>query len=282
MMNAGDPLAGVPAWHALPADAVLTALGADGEQGLGAAEVRARAARHGPNRLREQRPRPWWRIFLRQFADFMILVLLAAAFISGVLGDPVDTVAILFIVVLNAVIGAVQAHRADRALAALRALATPAARVVRDGAHARVASTDLVPGDLVLVEAGDIVPADLRLLEAVELAVDESALTGESGAIAKDAAAVLADATALGERCNLLYKGSLVSGGRARGVVVAIGMSTEIGRLAELLGQQKRVLTPCRNDWHVSVANWRWRCWPSAASCSSAACCRGSPRCSCS
>ena len=160
----------------------------------------------------------------------MILVLLAAAVISGVIGDVVDTVAIVAIVVLNAVIGFTQEYRAERAMAALTAMAAPTAAVVRDGVPSVIAAADLVPGDIVLLDAGRIVPADLRLLEAAHLRVEEAALTGESVPVEKSSGLVPEDAL-LGDRKSMAFSGTLVTAGQLRGVVVATGEATEIGRI---------------------------------------------------
>ncbi|MDD3449112.1 MAG: cation-translocating P-type ATPase [Gammaproteobacteria bacterium] len=240
----GEQLSEAIRWHCLEPAAALERLGGDGERGLSAAEAWARLARHGPNRLAEGRRRTPLGMFLGQFADFMILVLLAAAVVSGAVGEPQDTAAILVIVLLNAIIGTVQEYRAERAVAALRRLAAPTARVIRDGAAVIVPGSGLVPGDTVLLEAGDGVPADLRLLAGEGLEADESALTGESVAVAKTPAALPDPELALAERRNRLWKGTLVTRGRGRGVVTATGMDTEIGRIAGLLGGAESVRTP--------------------------------------
>src|SRR3989344_5059987 len=171
-----------------------------------------------------------------QFKDFMVLVLLGAAVISGLVGEVTDTLVILVIVVLNAVIGFVQAWRADQAMAALRQLAAAHATVLRSGAVQVGPATALVPGDIVLLEAGNQIPADLRLIEIAQLQVDESALTGESVTVAKQTQALAAeDVGALGDRTNMAFKGTTATHGRARGLVVATGMHTELGKVATLL-----------------------------------------------
>ncbi len=174
-----------PAWHTLAADDALQRLQSDPGEGLSAQVATRRLAESGPNALAEGRRRSWLVMFFGQFADFMILVLLAAAAISGFIGEPMDTLAIIVILVLNAVIGAVQEFRAERAVAALRRMAAPRASVVRDGHQQTIDATELVPGDVVLLESGSVVPADLRLLEIAELQTDESALTGESAPVEK-------------------------------------------------------------------------------------------------
>ena len=188
--------------------------------------------------------RPALRMLAGQFADFMIFVLIVAAIISGLVGDPQDTAAIIVIVLLNAIIGAVQEYRAERAVKALRALAAPAARVRRDGQVREVPAVQLVPGDIVLLEAGNVVPADLRLIEVAELRIDEAALTGESQAVEKHTDPLEEADVALGDRCNMGFKGTLVSGGRATGVVVATAMATQLGEVAGLLAKSGTQRTP--------------------------------------
>ncbi|MGD2113005.1 MAG: HAD-IC family P-type ATPase, partial [Gammaproteobacteria bacterium] len=230
-------------WHTLDAREVLQRLDADAD-GLTGAQARQRLATHGCNRLPEGRRRSLPVMFLGQFADFMILVLLAAALIAGFIGEPQDTIAILVIVLLNATIGTVQEFRAERAVAALRALASPDARVLRDGELTTLEAERLVPGDVVLLEAGNVVPADLRLLEVGELQADESALTGESGAVGKQSGRLPEAGLPLGDRVNLAYKASLITRGQGRGVVVATGQHTEIGRIAGMLHSEQGVQTP--------------------------------------
>ncbi|MBZ5635077.1 MAG: cation-translocating P-type ATPase [Acidobacteriia bacterium] len=215
------------------------------ECGLSGEEVSLRRARHGPNSIREAQPKSPWRIFAAQFADFMIVVLLAAAVIAGFLGEPADTVAIVAIVVLNAVIGFVQEYRAEHAMAALRKLAAHQARAVRSGEPATVPAADLVPGDVVLLEAGNVVPADLRVTEAAQLRIGEAALTGESQPAEKHSNPVDPDPkSALGDRASMAYKGTIVHYGRGRGIVVATGMRTELGRIAEMLDERSEAQTP--------------------------------------
>ncbi len=170
-------------WHLLDPGQVLSWLDITADAGLTPGEVEIRRDQYGPNEIQEQCRRGVLRMFLDQFADFMIVVLIAAGVVAGVVGEPQDSIAIVVIVVLNAVIGFVQEYRAERAVAALKQLAAPSARVRRDGAITTVAAKELVPGDVVLLEAGNIVPADLRLIEAAQLKAEEAALTGESQAV---------------------------------------------------------------------------------------------------
>jgi Ca2+-transporting ATPase len=230
-------------WHTLDSADVLARLDSRAE-GLTGEEAVPRLQEHGPNAIPGKRRRSLPVMLLGQFTDFMIIVLLMAALISGFIGEPQDTIAILVIVLLNAIIGAVQEYRAERAVAALREMAAPDARVLRDAATVIMPAAELVPGDVVLLETGNIVPADLRLLEVGELQVDESALTGESHAVEKQEARLDVADLPVGDRLNLAYKGSLVTRGRGLGVVIATGLATEIGQIAELLHAEEGVKTP--------------------------------------
>jgi len=233
-----------PAWHANEINAVAAALGTSPDEGLAAAEAERRLAEYGPNELR-QAPRPGlFRLLLAQFDNFIVLLLIAAALISIVLGDYLEGAAILAIVVLNAVLGVIQEQRAEAALAALRRLAAPEAQVVRDGRRQSLPARQLVPGDVVLLEAGNYVPADLRLIETVNLRIEEAALTGESHAAEKDARVVLSQDIPLGDRRNTAFMGTLVAYGRGRGVVVSTGMHTEIGLIATMIQSFTEEPTP--------------------------------------
>ena len=230
-------------WHALDAETVLAALGGDAVQGLGEGEAAARLQRYGPNEIRESKLPSRFVLLLTQFSDFMILLLIGAAILSGIVGDVEDTAVILAIVILNAVVGFVQALRAQNTMAALRRLAAPMATVKREG-HLRVLpAAALVPGDLVALEAGNVVPADIRLLYAPGLHTGEAALTGESVPVLKQTAPVPAG-SALPDRQCIAYKGTTVLSGRGRGVVTQTGMATELGRIAALLESASPGLTP--------------------------------------
>jgi len=229
-------------WHALAPAQALARLDADGE-GLAPAQATQRLLRHGPNALPPPQRTPAWRRLLRQFVDPLILFLLAAAAVAAVLGNFVDSGVIAAVVIVNAIVGFVQEGRAEQALSALRTMLAPSARVLRGGARATVAVEDLVPGDVVLLEAGDRVPADARLLRARGLRVDESVLTGESVPADKQVDAVAADAD-LGSRASMLYSGTLVAAGQAQALVVATGSQTRIGHIGTLLGQVEALTTP--------------------------------------
>ena len=239
-------------------DDVVVHLASHEQFGLTGEEAARRLAQVGRNELQE-RPRPsFWQLVLAQLNNFVIILLIVAAVISALLGDWVEAGAILLIVVLNAVLGVVQESRAEQALAALKKMASPEAHVLRDGAHRSVPAAELVPGDLVLLEAGNFVPADLRLLEAVNLRIEEAALTGESEAVEKSAALVLdADAT-LGDRKNTAFMGTTVAYGRGRGLVVATGMHTQLGLIADMLQNVEQEETPLqqRLDELGKVLGW--------------------------
>ena len=230
-------------WYQTEVDEALHRLGA-AASGLTTAEAQKRLIEYGANTIPEKRRRSLAVMLLAQFKDFMIMVLLAAALISGFIGEPQDTIAILVIVLLNAIIGTVQEFRAERAVAALRAMSAPQAQVLRDGQTVTLSATALVPGDVVLLEAGNIVPADLRLLEVEQMQADESALTGESNPVDKQTEAISQSDLPVGDRTNLAFKSSLITRGQGSGVVVATGLDSEIGRIAELLHGELGVKTP--------------------------------------
>jgi Ca2+-transporting ATPase len=213
----------------------------DPRTGLHDDEAAQRALQHGANELQDHTRRGPLALLADQFKDFMVLVLLGAAVIAGLVGELTDTIVILIIVVLNAAIGFVQAWRADQAMAALRQLAAAHATVLRGGEVQVVPASVLVPGDIVLLEAGNQIPADLRLIEIAQLQVDESALTGESVTVAKQTDTLAGpEASALGDRINMAFKGTTATHGRARGLVVATGMRTELGKVAKLLDTDDR------------------------------------------
>jgi len=221
-------------WFTLDVDTCLELLRAR-RDGLTSPEAGKRLAEYGPNRIRESKRRPPWKMFLLQFTDFMILVLMVAAVLSGFLGDRADAFIILVIIFLNAIVGFIQEYRAEKAIDALRKLAEVQTVVMRDGIAGPMPSMALVPGDVVLLEAGFSVPADLRLLETHSLKTDESALTGESVSTDKDAAFIGTMGLSPGDCHNAAFKGTLVTHGRALGLVVATGMETELGRIAGML-----------------------------------------------
>jgi magnesium-transporting ATPase (P-type) len=242
-----------PPAHACEAAAVLAAV-EGAEDGLREEEARARLARFGPNRLPEPPPRHPLMRFLLQFHSILIYVLLGAAAITAVMGHYTDTLVILAVVTVNAIVGFIQEGKAERALEAIREMLAPVASVLRGGARRSVPGEALVPGDIVLLEAGDKVPADLRLTQARGLQVQEAILTGESVPVEKRVRPVAADA-ALGDRACMAFSGTLVTSGHGRGVVVATGAGTEIGRISGLLAQVETIETPLVRQMGV-FARW--------------------------
>ncbi len=231
-------------WHALAPDQILKQLATPPESGLTSVEASARLQSYGPNQLAEAPGVTFWQMLFDQFNSFVVIMLIVAAVISAILGDWEEAAAILAIVVLNATLGVIQERRAEQALAALKKLAAPEAQVLRDGQRQLIPSPQLVPGDIVLLEAGNYVPADIRLLEAANLRIEEAALTGESVPVQKNANIHLEADIPLGDRKNTTFMGTLVSYGRGRGVVVGTGMRTQIGLIAEMLQAVESEPTP--------------------------------------
>jgi Ca2+-transporting ATPase len=231
-------------WHSRTAEQVLDSLVVNPLTGLTSDEVSTRIEQSGPNELTEQGGRSPWRILWEQFTSTMALILIVAAIISGLAGSLKDAATIFTIVILFALLGFTQDYRAERAIAALKKMAMPLVRVRRDATVQDLPSSQLVPGDIVVLEAGSVVPADCRLLEAHALRLQESLLTGEAEAVEKQTAALPEGELPLGDRRNLLFMGTLVSTGRAVAVVVATGMGTELGRIATLLQQVGQEWTP--------------------------------------
>lgn len=230
-------------WHAIDVKKAFKEQNS-GETGLTSEEAAARLYKFGPNELKEKKKKPAILLFLEQFTDFMIIVLLAAAVVAGLLGEPVDSAAIIVIVLLNAIMGFTQEQKAEKAIEALRKMASVNAQVVRGGTEESIPVSGLVPGDIVILEAGRIVPADMRITEAVALKIEEAALTGESVASGKTSAELTDKDAVLADRKNMAYKGTIVSYGRGRGLVVATGMNTELGKIAAMLQDEKEEKTP--------------------------------------
>lgn len=235
------------AFHTRTTAEVAADLGVDLGHGLEPDEVSRRAAQYGANAIEEAVKTTFLQKFLHQFADVMIIVLLVAAILAGAMGQIADTLVIMIIVVLNAVIGSVQEYRAERALDALRKMTSPEANVRRSGHIQRIPADQLVPGDIVFLEAGNIVPGDLRLFETVDFELEEAALTGESLPVAKHTSAIDDPDIPIGDRLNMAYKGTHVTRGHAMGITVATGALTELGRIATLLRESEEVLTPLQN-----------------------------------
>lgn len=229
------PVAEKVAWYQLGVEETL-ARQSTSSNGLTVEESGQRLLQYGPNELKEGKRITPLGIFLNQFKDFMIVVLVVAAIISGFLGDIIDTIAIIAIVIINAIIGFVQEYRAEKAMQALKKMSAASAKVLRSNAVHQIPANEIVPGDVVLIEAGDIIPADIRLIESVQLKVNEASLTGESVPVEKSIDAIPVEDLGIGDRLNLSYKGTHATYGRGRGVVVATGMQTELGKIAEMLG----------------------------------------------
>ncbi|HSM33627.1 MAG TPA: cation-translocating P-type ATPase [Anaerolineae bacterium] len=246
-MGADEPAAATEAmraWRLEPA-AVAHALGTDAQMGLSGAVSGQRLLEYGPNELIKKKQRPTWMLLLDQFSSPMILVLIAAAVVTALIGETKDTVVILAIVLFNGVVGFVQEYRAEQAMDALKKMSSPDARVLRDGEVVLLPAARVVPGDIVLLEQGDIVTADMRLLEAPGLKIDEAPLTGESEPVSKVTEPLPeVDASTPADQRNMAFSGTAVTYGRARGLVVATGMSTAIGRIAELLQEGEDDPTP--------------------------------------
>jgi Ca2+-transporting ATPase len=231
-------------WHSQPIDVVAKQLKTRLDTGLSAVDAQTRLAELGPNELQEKPPTPFWKLVLAQLNNFVTILLVVAAVISALLGDVIEAAVIMAIVVLNAVLGVVQESRAEKALAALKKMTAPEAETIRDGHRLRVSSRELVPGDVVLIEAGNYIPADLRLVESVNLKIDEASLTGESVAVEKQATDTLKPDVPLSDRRNAAYMGTLVTYGRGKGIVVGTGMNTQMGMIATMLQSVEEEQTP--------------------------------------
>lgn len=245
-------------WHTMNSTDVLEKLETQTESGLSSEEVISRQEQFGLNELQEAPPTTFWEMLWDQINSFVIYMLLGAAIISALLGDYTEAIAIMAIVILNAIMGIIQESRAEAALAALKKLAAPEANVIRDGHRVSVAASQLVPGDIVFLEAGNYVPSDVRLLEAVNLKIDEASLTGESVAVDKNAQTRLEADIPLGDRRNTAFLGTLVTYGRGKGVVVSTGMNTQLGMIATMLQRVEDEQTPLqrRLDGLGKVLGW--------------------------
>ena len=229
-------------WYQMHEDEVLEALGSDAN-GLSSEKAEALLKAHGENVLRETKKKSVWRVFAEQFADLLVIILIIAAIISMISGNVESTIVIFAVITMNAILGTVQHEKAEKSLASLKTLSAPTAKVLRGGVKGEIPSAQVVKGDILLLEAGDMVTADGRILESYSLQVNESSLTGESTNVEKKTV-VLEGEKALGDRINMVYSGSLVTGGRAVVLVTATGMETEIGKIAALMNATKEKRTP--------------------------------------
>ncbi len=245
----------VQTWHTMTTAEAAAALECDLQKGLANKQVHERQEKFGPNELREAPRRGFWQMLLDQFNQFLVLILIVAAIVSALIGwseynrtgdtaEFIDAIAIMAIVILNAILGVVQEGRAEEALAALKKMSAPNARVLRGGYTQTVPSRELVPGDVVILETGNYVPADVRLVESVNLRIEEASLTGESVAVGKDARDILPAEAVLGDRHNMAFMSTVITYGRGQGLVVATGMDTEIGKIAEMIQAYEEEPTP--------------------------------------
>ncbi len=231
-------------WHTLETNSALDALHSSSEAGLSTAHAQENKTKYGVNELIERGGRTALQILWEQVTATMVLILIGAAVLAGFLGDTKNTIAILSIITLYALLGFIQEYRAEQAIAALKKMSVPNVRVLRDGKLFELSARELVPGDVIQLETGNVIPADLRLLEAVNLRIQEAALTGESEPIEKHTAAISSEELPLGDRRNMAYMGTIVTQGRGLALVVATGMTTELGKIADLIQQVKQEPTP--------------------------------------
>ena len=231
-------------WYNKGIQAISEELSVDIRKGLSKDEVDKRINKYGRNELKEKEREPIWVKILKQFKDFLIIILIIASIVSGLVGEISDAIVIIAIVIINAVLGDVQEGKAEKALDALKKMSAPNARVCRDGHIEIIPAKNLVPGDVVLIEAGDSIPADLRLFESANLKVEEASLTGESVPSEKDAGKAFDEEVSIGDRVNMAYMSTIVTYGRGKGMVVRTGINTEIGRIAEAIQAFEEETTP--------------------------------------
>jgi Ca2+-transporting ATPase len=232
-------------WWFADMNKVALDLGTDINKGLSSEEVTSRQDKYGPNQLAEKKGRSAIALILDQFKDFMIWVLIGAALVSGFLKEWVDAIAIICIVILNSILGFIQEYRAEKSLAALRKLSSPTSKVIRNGKHHVIPSSEIVPGDLVEMEAGDYVPADSRIVYATgNTSTQEASLTGESTPVNKTASRLDTEEIGLADRSNMLFMGTSVVSGKARALITGTGMGTELGKIAGMIQQIEDTTTP--------------------------------------
>lgn len=242
-MNQGNEIGKKPSFYTIDADKVLELLKSS-KNGLTDQQVIESRAKYGSNELEEGKKKSMLVMFFEQFKDLMIIILLVASIVSGFLGEITDTIIILLVIIINAILGVTQESKAEKALAALKKMSSPYSKIKRNGEVTMIKSEDIVPGDIVYLEAGDIVPADIRLIESASLKMEEAALTGESVPSEKNTLPVESEDTPLGDRKNMAFSGSSVTYGRGYGVVAYTGMSTEVGKIAGMLTVEEAEMTP--------------------------------------
>ncbi|MPL60495.1 Calcium-transporting ATPase [bioreactor metagenome] len=257
-MLARWPTVNIEKWHARSFEESLIFYKTDQANGLSTNEVKIRLKQFGYNEMKEKKPSPLWKRFLAQFQDFMVVVLLAATLIAALLGEYTDSVTILAIVIINALLGFVQEYRAEQSMQALKKLAAPTAHVIRNGSLQQVPSRELVPGDILALESGDKLAADGRLFDSQSLEIEEATLTGESLPVRKVANRKFSEDAPLGDRKNMVYAGTSVTRGRGKAVVCATGMLTEVGHIAGMIQSDEREPTPLEKRLeHLG----RWLVW---------------------
>jgi len=240
-INFGDSMTH---WHIQSAENILRHFSSDLDSGLSTEQVAHSRQEHGANELPREKRKPWWKVLLEQINNPIIYILLVAAILTAILADPVDSIVIFVVVIVNTLIGYYQETKAEAALRALKDLTSPSARVFRDGTQETLSSTELVCGDIVYVESGTKVPADIRLIETQELVIDESMLTGESLPVTKRAEVDIEEDAALGDRLNMIYSGTVVQRGRGKGIVVAVGTHTELGQITRNIIEAEETMSP--------------------------------------
>ena len=238
-------------WHVLSVKEVEQKLSTSLQKGLSRDEAHRRLEKYGPNELEQKGRKTVLSMFLDQFKDFMVIVLLVAAVISGFLGEITDSIIIMLIVILNAILGVVQENKAEQSLEALKKMASPAAKVIRDGNPEVIPASELVAGDVVILETGELVPADIRLGQTSNLKIEEAALTGESVPVEKNSEALEKEDVSVGDRLNMAYSGSIVTYGRGRGIVTGTGMNTEMGKIAAMIQTGEDMTTPLQKRLDV-------------------------------
>lgn len=238
-------------WFNLSTNEAKDELKTDFEKGLTSEKVKENTEKYGFNELKEAKKTSIIVKFLSQFKDFMIIVLIISAIVSGIIGIAegegiTDTIIIMIVIIVNAIIGVIQENKAEKSLEALQKLSSHVAKVMRNGKLEVLPSKELVPGDVVILETGDYIPADMRLFEAVNLKIQESALTGESVPVEKDVATI-SDDVGVGDRINMAFSSSLVTYGRGKGIVTDTGMNTEVGKIAEIISSTEKQETPLQS-----------------------------------
>jgi len=235
-------------WHSLSTEQILTQLNVKSTHGLSDSEIVSNRLKHGPNELPQPKSKPDWQLFLEQFNDPIIYILIIAGIVNAFVAEPKDSIVIGVVVILNTFIGFIQERRAADAIKALQKMAAPTARVVRNGEHQHIPTNEVVYGDIVIMESGDRVPSDARLIDSHNLLVDESMLTGESFAINKDHEKLLPEVADLGDRINMVYSGTIIQKGRATGIVTAVGAGTEFGKISQKISETEASATPLQEN----------------------------------